>query len=541
MKVLLIIIYILFTQAYGYEETADFDVLQRLKNLGVDIFDNDKAANRTLDCSFACDSLSWSFGSVQVAQAGQSSFEKWLSEFWSAQQSDTFPACLFRPSSSEEAAAAVLLARLTQCEFAVKSGGPASFAGASNRRGGLTIDLASLNEVIVTEDRRVASIGPGNRWYDVYLALEPENLTAVGGRVASVGVGGLTLGGGISFFSNLYGWACDNIVNYEVITASGDIINANATSNPDLFWALRGGGNNFGLVTHLNAYVYPQGLMWGGDRVFPIAMNSSLIRKFVDWGRGQNGSVEDPNGAVIISYSYDTGSATWRAVNSLEYAIPQADDNHPAAFDSFFDMPNPVYDSTTTKYQSQLTLDWDAAGQNGFRQTFWTLSFVLDERIISEVLQIWYEETEPLTRLDFTVQFPALAIQVITLSQIKYMSRAGGNALGLPGTGEPLLIVNWTYMWDKESEDGKILEAYARILSRAKAAGERLGVNHRYIYQNYASQAEDPIDGYGPESKAKLLAVSQKYDPTGVFQRLQPGYFKLKERLLSPSEAKWSS
>ncbi|RYP31763.1 hypothetical protein DL767_005583 [Monosporascus sp. MG133] len=541
MKALLVIISMSFAQAYGYEEAADFDVFQKLKSLGVDLSEKEKAANGTLDCFVACDSLARSFGSVAVAQTGRSSFEEWLSEFWSAQQSETFPACLFRPSSSEEAAAAILLARLTQCEFAVKSGGHASFAGASNRRDGLTIDLASLNEVTVNEDRRVASIGSGNRWYDVYSALEPENLTVVGGRVASVGVGGLTLGGGISFFSNLYGWACDNIVNYEVVTASGDIINANATSNPDLFWALRGGGNNFGLVTHLNAYVYPQGLMWGGDRVFPIAMNSSLIRKFVDWGRGKNGSVEDPKGAAIISYSYDTGSATWRVINSLEHAMPQADGNHPAAFDSFFDMPNPEYDSTGTRYQSQLTLEWDAAGPNGFRQTFWTLSFVLDERIISEVLQIWYEETEPLTHLNFTVQFPALAFQVITLSQIEYMSRAGGNALGLSGTSQPLLIVNWTYMWDEESEDDKVLEAYARILSRAKAAGEKLGVNHRYIYQNYASQVEDPIAGYGPESKAKLLAVSQKYDPTGVFQTLQPGYFKLKAPPLSPSQAERSS
>jgi FAD/FMN-containing dehydrogenase len=131
----------------------------------------------------------------------------------------------------------LLLSRLTQCPFAVKSGGHAAFAGASNIRGGITINFAKLNEVTLPSDKSIASVGPGNTWYDVYESLEPDNLTVIGGRVAAIGVGGLTLGGkdprshliqlliraltscsigGISFFSGKYGWACDNVYNYEV-------------------------------------------------------------------------------------------------------------------------------------------------------------------------------------------------------------------------------------------------------------------------------------------------------------------------------------
>lgn len=97
----------------------------------------------------------------------------------------------------------------------MKSGGHAAFAGASDIEGGITIDLKNLKEITVSKDRCVTRLGPGNQWFDVYSTLEPLNLTVVGGRVADIGVGGLLLGGGVSFFSGRYGTACDNIVNFE--------------------------------------------------------------------------------------------------------------------------------------------------------------------------------------------------------------------------------------------------------------------------------------------------------------------------------------
>lgn len=103
-----------------------------------------------------------------------------------------------------------------QCQFAVKSGGHAAFEGASNIEGGVTIDLIDMKNITVFKNQTVTSLGPGNRWIDVYETLDAMSLSVVGGRVADIGVGGLTLGGGISFFSGRYGWACDNVVNYQV-------------------------------------------------------------------------------------------------------------------------------------------------------------------------------------------------------------------------------------------------------------------------------------------------------------------------------------
>lgn len=112
---------------------------------------------------------------------------------------------------------AVLTFRVTQCKFAVKSGGHAAFAGASNIDNGVTIDLINLNQISLSSDKTQVSVGPGNVWYDVYNHLQPHNVTVIGGRVSAIGVGGLTLGGGMSFFSSQHGWACDNVNSFEVL------------------------------------------------------------------------------------------------------------------------------------------------------------------------------------------------------------------------------------------------------------------------------------------------------------------------------------
>jgi FAD/FMN-containing dehydrogenase len=109
-----------------------------------------------------------------------------------------------------------MFAGASNIDQGVKSGGHGMFAGASNIDQGVTIDLLNLNQLVVSDDRSEVSIGAGNRWYDVCSKLDPMGISVVGGRVADIGVGGLTLGRGISFFPGRYGWACDNVNNYEV-------------------------------------------------------------------------------------------------------------------------------------------------------------------------------------------------------------------------------------------------------------------------------------------------------------------------------------
>jgi FAD/FMN-containing dehydrogenase len=124
--------------------------------------------------------------------------------------------------------------------------------------------------------------------------------------MAPVGVPGLILGGGISHFSNKLGWACDNVESYELVTATGIAINVNPTTFPDLYWALRGGGNNFGIVTNFKLAAFPQGQMWGGQRIyletsFPAVLDA-LYQFTVE------GSPKDEDAAQIVVCSLSSYS-----------------------------------------------------------------------------------------------------------------------------------------------------------------------------------------------------------------------------------------
>jgi FAD/FMN-containing dehydrogenase len=110
--------------------------------------------------------------------------------------------------------------KANNCQFAVKSGEHPSFAGASDIDGAVAIDLRNLKEIIVSEDRTQTSVGAGQVWSSVYLDLDARNLSDIGGRSGEISVGGLTLRGEISFFSERYGWACDNVNSYEALYIS---------------------------------------------------------------------------------------------------------------------------------------------------------------------------------------------------------------------------------------------------------------------------------------------------------------------------------
>ena len=106
-----------------------------------------------------------------------------------------------------------------------------------------------MKKLELSENSSTVFVGPGNKWIDVYTFLEPYGLYAIGGRLATIGVPGLTLLGGVNYLINKYGFSMDNVVSYDVVLGDGSQTVANSTSNPELFWALKGGTNNFGIVT----------------------------------------------------------------------------------------------------------------------------------------------------------------------------------------------------------------------------------------------------------------------------------------------------
>jgi FAD/FMN-containing dehydrogenase len=195
---------------------------------------------------------------------------------------DRRPRHVARCSHPHQVSAALAFARARDMRVAVRAGGH-SVAGLSLVDDGLVIDVRGLRELVVDPVRRVARVGGGLTWAEVDAATQEHGLATVGGRVSSTGVAGLTLGGGSGWLERKYGLACDNVLAVELVTARGERVRASAEEHPELFWALRGGGGNFGVVTAIEFALHPVGPdVLAGLVLHPRDRARELLRLFRD-------------------------------------------------------------------------------------------------------------------------------------------------------------------------------------------------------------------------------------------------------------------
>lgn len=171
---------------------------------------------------------------------------------------DKRPAAIVQCASPADVARAITFARRENLEISVR-GGAHSYGGASLTDGGLTIDLTRMKSVRVDPTTRVAHCGAGANWGDVDAATQEHGLAVTGGLISHTGIGGLTLGGGMGWLMNSHGLTIDNLISVELVTADGRRLRASQTEHPDLFWALRGGGGNFGVATEFVYRLHPVG------------------------------------------------------------------------------------------------------------------------------------------------------------------------------------------------------------------------------------------------------------------------------------------
>ncbi|HMQ32181.1 MAG TPA: FAD-binding oxidoreductase, partial [Chloroflexaceae bacterium] len=192
---------------------------------------------------------------------------------------DRHPALVARARHAQDVAQAVVFAREHGLELAVRSGGH-SIPGHSSGDGVLLVDLSAMKQIAISQDRRSARVQPGVTNGELVVALDAQGLATTTGTCATVGMGGSTLGGGIGWLMGRFGATVDNVLAFEVVMAEGAIITASAHEHPDLFWALRGGGGNFGVVTQITYRLHELGPVLGGPAIFHLAAAPLALRMY---------------------------------------------------------------------------------------------------------------------------------------------------------------------------------------------------------------------------------------------------------------------
>jgi FAD/FMN-containing dehydrogenase len=195
---------------------------------------------------------------------------------------DRYPALVVRPRTRDDVAAAIRLAEEHQLPLAVRGGGH-NVAGSGTCDTGIVLDLAGMAEVFVDPDARTIRAGGGCTWAQFDAAAAKHHLATPGGLVSSTGVAGLTLGGGIGWLARRYGYSCDNLVEIELVTAEGKSVVAKHDENPDLFWAVRGGGGNFGVVTALTFVGHPVDVVLGGLMLYRGDRGADVLAEYASW------------------------------------------------------------------------------------------------------------------------------------------------------------------------------------------------------------------------------------------------------------------
>ncbi|KAI1143327.1 FAD-binding domain-containing protein [Hypoxylon sp. FL0543] len=421
-------------------------------------------------------------------------------------------ACIVNPRDAQEVSTVIRILSQTETKFAVRSGGHNYIPGfASVDEGGVLISLSSLNSTVLSEDKKTGKVGPANRWQSVYEALIPQGLTVVGGRVGPVGVGGLMLGGGLSYFATQRGLAFDNVKSYEVVLANGSIVTASADNQySDLYKGLRGGATNFGIVTNYELYTYPAANFYVDARAYSPNKTVDFLHAVAEY---QNQGQLDPLSSIQL---LSTGPTVLLLYNK---PVQQAE-----AFDAFYNLG--TYQPIVSPYNGSL-LDIMALTGSRFstgdvRTYGETLTHKADADLMVELYHIFTQEIANLPSGASGVWVPnPIAASVATAGK-----QNGGNLLGLQEV--PQQWYEWFVTWTDPAQDQAIWNISQRITQRCTDAAKAKNLLLPYLFMNTAGMEQDVLGSFGAQNVAFIEAVAAKYDPGKVFQRLQNNGFLIR-------------
>lgn len=300
------------------------------------------------------------------------------------------------------------------------------------------------------------------------------------------------------------------------------MVRASAKAYPDLYWALRGGGNNFGLVVNfrLKTISLPKGEIWGGQTMYTEDQFDGLDKAFTYVTQN---SAQDLDAGLYVVYVLAQGAKLGLPVRYHADTIKGPTSPVWAGFKNITAM------SDTTKVRNLR--DWAAEtmndSPNGLRELFYTITTTADVYMASFARKHFFDTVSKVADVPGIV--PNIVFQGIGAPQIQQMKKNGGNALGLAeaSKGKPAFIMLLAGSWTNKEDDARVAAYFSDVLKAIKNEAVNRGAFLDYTYMNYASEYQDVIQSYGGANKAKLKDIAIKYDPSQVFQKLQPGYFKL--------------
>ncbi|OTB02040.1 hypothetical protein M426DRAFT_25053 [Hypoxylon sp. CI-4A] len=431
------------------------------------------------------------------------------------------PACIIRPKSSVQVSEILRILVDSNEKFAIRSGGHAPLAGSNNIHGGVTIDLGLLDDVQFDRGSETVSFGPGVRWGHVYQEVEKHGYAVAGGREVQTGVGGFLLGGGNTWMTGSRGFACDNVVAFETVLADGRIIVASATTHSDLFRALKGGSNNFGIVTRFTMSAFPCRLIWGGITVTPkeysddaIRMTSTFTEKIAEY----------PDSSIVTVLTHLPEMKD--VVVSAGLVETKGVENSPA-FREWSTLPK-ILD--TTKLKTLYEIGVETYVPSDYFTTWFTISVKNDQRILAKAVEVHGKLVEDMRAYipenDFITQW---IFQPLPRVFSQHSVAAGGNVLGLERNEVNAMMLQLSTMVRTADQRAFAYSKVRDYVAEMKEFAASVDGLLDWIYMNYADSTQDVLAGYGAENVKFMRDVADKYDPHQVFQKLCPGGFKISD------------
>lgn len=406
---------------------------------------------------------------------------------------DRRPALIVRCRTAGDVVAALAFARSAGLEVSVRGGGH-NVAGRAVAEGGVMIDLAEMKEISVDADRATATAGGGVVWRELNEAAAEHGLAVTGGAVSTTGVAGLTLGGGLGWLMAKFGLAADNLLAVELVTADGEVRQVTADSDPDLFWAVRGGGGNFGVATSFTFRLHPLEQVVGGLIAHPFDAAPELLRFYRD---AVAESSDDLTVFAGLVHAPDGSGAKLAALIVFHTGAPEVAERELAPFKTWGSplmvevgpMPYPVMNTLL-----------DAGFPTG-SLNYWLSSFTrgLPDELIDTAVERFAATPSPMTAMVFEHFHGAVTRVGVTETAVPH--RDEGWNLFIPSV--------WTDPADTDANIAWTRETFAELRPHFGSG--------RWLNYLGDDQADDAVRAaYGPNYE-RLAELKRRYDPENVF------------------------